>query len=65
MSTDRGRVVAELPLPLGPGATRLDAIAIAVALEDGCGVVLDDALITVEHLRDRESVQAVLDGLED
>ncbi|QNF93473.1 hypothetical protein [Janibacter sp. YB324] len=65
MSTDRGRVVAELPLPLGPEATRLDAIAIAVALEDGCGVVLDDALITVEHLRDRESVQAVLDGLED
>lgn len=63
MSADRGRVLAELPLPLGSEASALDAVGLAVAIEDGCGVVLPDELITVDHLRGRESIDAVLDSL--
>lgn len=63
MSADLDRVLAELPLPLGPQATSVDAVGLAVAIEDGCGVVLPDELITVDHLRTRESVEAALDGL--
>lgn len=64
MSAVRDRVLAELPLPLPPDATALDAVGLAVAIEDGCGVVLPDELITVDHLRSRESVDALLDSLE-
>ncbi|NYF99027.1 hypothetical protein [Janibacter cremeus] len=63
MSADRDRVLLELPLPLGSAAVRLDALSLAVAIEDGCGVVLPDRLITADHLRNRESIEAVLDSL--
>lgn len=60
MTIERRRVLAELPLPLGPEAGLLDAVAVAVALEDGCGVVLPDDLITVEHLGRHDSIESVL-----
>ena len=63
MTVERDRVLAELPLPLDPEATSADALRLAVAIEDGCGGVIPDELITVEHLASRESVMAVLDGL--
>lgn len=63
MTADLERVLSELPLPLPPEATPLDALALAVAIEDACAVVLPDDLITVAHLRDRESIQSVLDSL--
>lgn len=63
MSADRDRALAELPLPLSPGATPVDAVGLAVAIEDGCSVVLPDDLITVDHLRSREFIEAALDSM--
>lgn len=63
MSVDRRRVVSELPLPLAPGAGILDALAIAVAIEDACAVRLPDELLTPDHLRSRESIESVLRSL--
>ena len=63
MSADLERVLSELPLPLGPEATTLDAVALAVAIEDACGVVLPDDLVTVARLRDRETIRSVLHSL--
>lgn len=60
---DRRRVLTELPLPLGPDAGPLDALGLAVAIEDGCGVTLPDPVITVDHLGDLASIEVVLDGL--
>lgn len=64
MTAHPDRVLSELPLPLGPEATLLDAVALAVAIEDGCGVVLPDDLITVAGLRDRQTIQSALAGLD-
>lgn len=63
MTADHERVLSELPLPLPPDSSPIDALALAVAIEDACGVVLPDELITVAHLRDRESIRSVLDSL--
>lgn len=61
---DRDRVLSELPIPLRPEADLHDALAVAVAVEDGCGVTLPDHLIAVEHLHDRAAVEATLRLLE-
>ena len=63
MTADRDRVIAELPLPLAPGAGVLEALDIAVALEDALGVVLPDDAMDVSSLRDRPGVESVLDRL--
>ncbi len=60
MSTDQDRVLAELPLPLGPAAGELDAVAIAIAIEDALAVVLPDDAIDVAHLGRRESIESLL-----
>ena len=57
------RVLAELPLPLGPDATSMDVVGLVLAVEDGYGVVLPDALITVDHVRSRERIEAAVDSL--
>lgn len=59
-----GRLLSELPLPLAPDAGILDALALAVAIEDGVGVVLPDALISVSLLQSRESIQTAVRGLD-
>lgn len=63
MTTDQSRVLGELALPLAPEAGLLDALALAVAIEEGCGVTLPDDLITVTHLGTREAIQATLSAL--
>lgn len=60
---ERRRVVDELPLPLGPEAGILDALAVAVAVEDSCGVVLPDSAISVDRLRDPATVIETLDSI--
>lgn len=60
MSKDRDRVLDELPLPLGADADVLDALGIAVAVEDACGVVLPEDRITVADLGSREAITALL-----
>lgn len=62
MTTDQDRL-AELPLPLGPDAHVLDALNIAVALEDGFGVVIPEDRITVADLGSKESIGSLLDQL--
>lgn len=62
MTTDRDRL-AELPLPLGPDADVLDALDIAVAIEDGYSVVIPQDRITVADLGSRESIEALLTQL--
>lgn len=59
-----GRLLSELPLPLAPDAGILDALALAVAIEDGVGVVLPDVLISVSLLQSRESIQTAVRGLD-
>lgn len=54
------RVLDELPLPLPPEAGNLQALAVAVALEDALGVTLDDMHITVDRLGSRDAVEALL-----
>lgn len=63
MSADRTRVLAELPLPLAPDADMLEALSVAVAVEDGCDVVLPDEAITVRSLGGTDAIRAVLAGL--
>lgn len=63
MALDRDRLFDELPLPLGPDAGELDAVAVAIAIEDGFGVQLPENVIDVVHLGRWESVAAVLRGL--
>lgn len=63
MTVDRARVLAELPLPLGPAAGELDAVAIAIAVEDALAVTLPDDAIDVQHLGRTESVHALLQCL--
>lgn len=60
MVIDTGRVVRELPLPLGPDADVLDALRIAVAVEDACGVVIPDELITTADLGSAGSIESLL-----
>lgn len=60
MTAHQGRVLDELPLPLGSSAALLDAIGIAVALEDALGVSLPDELIDLAHLGCRDAIEAVL-----
>ncbi len=63
MTNDLGRLLVELPLPLERDAGLLDAVAIAIALEDACGVTLPDDAITVTHLGQTEAVWATLSKL--
>lgn len=63
MTLDRGRVLGELPLPLGPGAGELDAVQIAIAVEDACGLTLPDEVIDTAHLGRRDAIEAVLHSL--
>lgn len=63
MGVDPQQVLAELSLPLRPGAGLLEAIGVAVALEDGLGVTLPDALIDAAHLGTRTDVAATLDRI--
>lgn len=60
MTVDLRHIVAELPLPVAADAGQLEALALAVAIEDGCSVTLPDHLITVDHLRDPRSVEAIV-----
>ena len=60
MAADRGEVLSELPLPLGPDADLLDAVRIAVAIEDGCGVRIPEDRFTVGGLGRRQDVEALL-----
>lgn len=57
---DLTALLDELPLPLGAGASRLDALNIAVALETGLGVVLPEEALTVEHLSTRAAIEHLL-----
>lgn len=59
MTMDQARL-AELPLPLGPGADVLDALAVAVAVEDAFGVVIPDDRITVADLGSPSAVESLL-----
>lgn len=61
MTTDHSRVLAELPLPLASDADLLEAIGIAVAVEDACQVTLPDDVITVSTLGQRSTIEAMLD----
>lgn len=63
MAVDPQQVLAELPLPLGPEAGLLEAIGVAVAIEDGLGITLPDALIDPAHLGTRSDVAATLDRI--
>ncbi|QGH68501.1 hypothetical protein [Pseudactinotalea sp. HY158] len=60
MTVDRRRILAELPLPLGPDAGELDAIRMAIALEDACGVTLPEDAIDVVHLGRSEAIESLL-----
>lgn len=57
---DVRRALEELPLPLPPEADELDALRIAVAVEDACGVVLPEERITVADLADVAAVEALV-----
>ncbi|UFU02398.1 hypothetical protein LQF12_12970 [Ruania suaedae] len=63
MTARRRRILSELSLPLGPGASQLEAIEIAVAIEDGCGVTLPDEVMNPADLGRRESVESLLQAL--
>lgn len=60
MIRDHDRVLDELPLPLGADADVLEALGIAVAVEDACGVVLPEDRITVSDLGSKETLTALL-----
>lgn len=64
MTADRERVLAELPLPLGPEAGLLEAIGIAVAVEDALGVGFPDELLDVATFGQRASIRSALDHLD-
>lgn len=63
MPADRVRVLAELPLPLERGAGVLEAIAIAVAVEDALGVTLPDESLDPVAVGQRASIESLLDVL--
>lgn len=63
MAVDHSRVLAELALPLDPGADVLEAIAVAVALEDAYGVTIPDDAITAATLGQRDTIEAMLEKL--
>ena len=54
----------ELPLPLGPEAGLLEAIGIAVAVEDALGVGFPDELLDVATFGQRASIRSALDHLD-
>lgn len=60
MTVDSSRILAELPLPLAPDAGEADVIAIAIALEDACGIVLEDHSLTIARLGRPETIAALL-----
>lgn len=62
MTMDWDRL-AELPLPLRSGVDVLDALAIAVAIEDGYGVIIPEDRITVADLGSREAIESLLSML--
>ncbi|NLJ53939.1 MAG: hypothetical protein GX344_07390 [Intrasporangiaceae bacterium] len=64
MPADRRRVLDELDLPLPPGAGILEALQIAVAVEDGCEVRLPEETLTVASLGRRDAIERVLDALD-
>lgn len=57
----REAVVDELPLPIGTDAPDLQALAIAVALEDAFDIVLTDREIAPSRLGTRSAVLHLLD----
>lgn len=63
MPTDRRRVLSELPLPLGQDAGVLEALEIALAVEDACDVTLPEDMLTVAHLATATAVESALDNL--
>lgn len=60
MKADISRVLLELRLPLGPADDTLDALAVAVAIEDAFDITIPDHLLTKEHLGSRESITDLL-----
>lgn len=60
MGSVEDRVLAELPVPLRPDADLLDALAIAIAVEDACGVTIPDEMLDVDHLRRRATIEELL-----
>lgn len=52
-----------MPLPLSPDADPHAALELAIAIEDGCGVILPDEAITVAHLGTHRSITALLRSL--
>lgn len=64
MTADRSRVLAELALPLAPGAGLLDALGIAVAVEDALDVTLPDEALDVATMSERHSIESVLKATE-
>lgn len=63
MTADQDQVLAELPLPLSPDADPHAVLELAIAIEDGCGVILPDEAITVAHLGTHRSITALLRSL--
>lgn len=61
MAIERRRLLAELPLPLPQDAGELDAIAIAIAVEDALAVTLPEEALSVAHLGSREAIERLLD----
>ena len=61
MAIDRRRLLAELPLPLRRDAGELEAIGIAIAVEDAFAVTLAEETLTVTHLRTIEAIEHLLD----
>lgn len=58
------QVLDELALPLGPDAGLVEALAVAIAVEQTCDVTLPDWAIDPVHLGRREAVRALLDSLD-
>ena len=60
MGSVEDRVLAELPVPLGPDADLLDVLAVAIAVEDGCDVTIPDEMLDVHHLGRRSAIEELL-----
>ncbi|HLR27800.1 MAG TPA: hypothetical protein VK086_03830 [Ruania sp.] len=61
MAIDPRRLLAELPLPLRRDAGELEAIGIAIAVEDAFAVTLAEETLTVAHLGTSEAIEHLLD----
>ena len=61
MAIDRRRLLAELPLPLPHDAGELEALGIAIAVEDAFCVTLPEEALTVAQLGTSEAIERLLD----